>query len=84
MSIAAKDVVPFTQARARLSELADEVKSPLVWAAMVRLVQRVEPVLEQIGRTLPKDFPPRTWDAISRGMRSQAARFLGGLAGLTQ
>ena len=26
MSIAAKDVVPFTQARARLSELADEVK----------------------------------------------------------
>ncbi len=27
MSIAAKDVVPFTQARARLSELADEVKA---------------------------------------------------------
>ncbi len=27
MSIAAKDVVPFTQARARLSELADEVKT---------------------------------------------------------
>ena len=26
MSIAAKDVVPFTQARATLSELADEVK----------------------------------------------------------
>ena len=26
MSIAAKDVVPFTQARAKLSELADEVK----------------------------------------------------------
>ena len=26
MSIAAKDVLPFTQARARLSELADEVK----------------------------------------------------------
>ena len=27
MSIAAKDVVPFTQARAKLSELADEVKT---------------------------------------------------------
>ena len=27
MSIAAKDVVPFTQARAKLSELADEVKA---------------------------------------------------------
>jgi prevent-host-death family protein len=27
MSIAAKDVVPFTRARARLSELADEVKT---------------------------------------------------------
>jgi serine/threonine-protein kinase HipA len=55
---------------------------PPAWEAMVRLVQRVEPALDQVGRTLPEDFPPRTWDAISRGMRSQAASFLGGLAGL--
>ena len=53
-----------------------------VWEAMMRLVQRVDPALDQIGRTLPDDFPPRTWDAIAQGLRSQAARFLGGLAGL--
>jgi serine/threonine-protein kinase HipA len=49
---------------------------------MVGLVQRVEPALDQVGRTLPQDFPPRTWETISQGVRSQAARFLGGLAGL--
>ena len=54
-----------------------------VWAAMVRLGERVEPALDQISRTLPQDFPPRTWEAISQGMRAQAARFLGGLAGPT-
>jgi serine/threonine-protein kinase HipA len=63
--------------------LAMKVGGPPVWEAMVRLVERVEPALEQIERTLPKDFPPRTWDAISKGMRSQAARFLGGLESLS-
>jgi len=53
-----------------------------VWEAMERLVQRVDPALDQIGRTLPEDFPPRTWETISQGMRAQAARFLGGRAGL--
>jgi serine/threonine-protein kinase HipA len=53
-----------------------------VWEAMVRIAQRVDPALDQIVQTLPQDFPPRTWDAISQGMRSQAARFLGGLEGL--
>ena len=53
-----------------------------VWEAMVRLVERVEPALDQITQTLPQDFPPRTWEAISQGMRAQAARFLGGLASL--
>jgi serine/threonine-protein kinase HipA len=62
--------------------LAMKVGGPLVWEAMVRLVHRVDPALDQIAQTLPQDFPPRTWDAISHGMRSQAARFLGGLAGL--
>jgi serine/threonine-protein kinase HipA len=61
--------------------LAMKVGGPQVWEAMVQLVQRVEPALEQIGRALPEDFPPRTWETISQGMRSQAARFLGGLAG---
>jgi hypothetical protein len=47
-----------------------------------RDVERVDPALEQIGQTLPQDFPLRTWKTISQGMRSQVARFLGGLAGL--
>lgn len=62
--------------------LAMKHGGPRVWEAMVHLVQRTDPALDQIGRTLPEDFPPRTWEAISQGMRSQAARFLGGLAGL--
>ncbi len=62
--------------------LAMKYGGPPVWQAMVGLVQRVDPALEQIAQTLPHDFPPRTWDAISRGMRAQAARFLGGCAGL--
>jgi serine/threonine-protein kinase HipA len=63
--------------------MAMKYGGPLVWDAMVRLVQRIEPALDQMARTLPHDFPARTWDAISQGMRSQAARFLGGLAGLS-
>ncbi len=62
--------------------LAMKVGGPLVWDAMVQLVQRVEPALDQIASTLPQDFPLRTWETISQGVRSQAARFLGGLAGL--
>ncbi len=62
--------------------LAMKHGGPAVWEAMVLLVQRVEPALDQIGKTLPKDYPPRTWDAISLGLREQADRFLGGLAGL--
>jgi serine/threonine-protein kinase HipA len=63
--------------------LAMRYGGPLVWDAMLRLAQRVEPALDQMARTLPHDFPARTWEAISQGMRSQAARFLGGLAGLS-
>jgi serine/threonine-protein kinase HipA len=62
--------------------LAMKVAGPVVWDAMVSLVQRVEPALDQIGRTLPQDFPPRTWETIAQGMRFQAARFLAGLAAL--
>jgi len=64
--------------------LAMKYGGPLVWEAMMRLAQRVEPALDQIGRTLPRDYPPRTWEKISQGMRSQVARFLGGLADSSQ
>ena len=62
--------------------LAMKYGGPPVWEAMVRIVQLVDPALDHIVRTLPQDFPPRTWDAISQGMRAQAARFLAGLEGL--
>ncbi len=64
--------------------LAMKYGGPPVWAAMVHLVQRVAPALDQIAQTLPQDFPARTWETISQGMRSQATCFLGGLAGLPQ
>jgi len=49
-----------------------------VWERMLRHVERVEPALEAVESDLPKDFPERTWLAISRGMRDQAARFRAG------
>lgn len=55
-----------------------------VWQAMVQLVQRVGPALEEIGRALPDDFPPRLWKTISKGMRSQSERFLGAIASLAR
>jgi serine/threonine-protein kinase HipA len=56
--------------------LAMKYGGPAVWEAMVRLVQSVVPALDEIGHTLPEDFPPHTWETISKGMRSQVERFL--------
>ena len=53
-----------------------------VWEAMQALVQRVAPALERIEAALPGDFPRRTWETITRGMRGQATAFASGLAGL--
>lgn len=46
------------------------------WRAMTSLATRVEGALAQVERRLPKDFPARTWECISTGMRSEATRFL--------
>lgn len=54
-----------------------------VWQAMQELVQRVVPALERIEGALPGDFPGRTWEAIAKGMRAQAAVFVAGLAGVS-
>ena len=62
--------------------LAMKYGGAAVWEAMQGLVQRVGPALERIEGALPGDFPGRTWEAISRGMRGQAAAFLSGLAGV--
>jgi serine/threonine-protein kinase HipA len=52
-----------------------------VWAAMIELVASVDSTLTELARRLPKDFPARTWESISTGMRGEAQRFLAG-AGL--
>jgi serine/threonine-protein kinase HipA len=43
---------------------------------MVGLVTGVDSALTRVERRLPKDFPAHTWESISTGMRSEAARFL--------
>jgi serine/threonine-protein kinase HipA len=62
--------------------LAMKCGGATVWEAMQGLVQRVGPALERIGDALPGDFPGETWQAISRGMRGQAAAFRSGLSGV--
>ena len=47
-----------------------------VWAAMIELVASVDSALTEVARWLPKDFPARTWESISTGMRGEAKRFL--------
>lgn len=53
-----------------------------VWNAMLDMVASVDVALDEVEALLPADFPARTWAAISRGMRSEAARFLAGVAGI--
>lgn len=49
---------------------------PPVWQAMIDLVASADGALARIEATLPADFPGRTWEAISRGVRAQALRFM--------
>lgn len=57
-------------------QLAAKHGGDTVWAEMIDLVSRVDRALRQVEQELPKDFPARTWERISRGMRSEATRFL--------
>jgi serine/threonine-protein kinase HipA len=57
-------------------QLAAKHGGDSVWDAMVQLVERVDGALAEVERRLPKDFPARTWECISIGMRSEAMRFL--------
>ena len=50
-----------------------------VWTAMLGLVAQVGPALAAVEAKLPAGFPARTWEAVSVGMRAQAARFENGL-----
>jgi serine/threonine-protein kinase HipA len=49
------------------------------WQAMLELKDNVGPALDRVEQGLPSDFPVRTWRHISKGMRSQVARFEAGL-----
>jgi serine/threonine-protein kinase HipA len=49
---------------------------------MVGLVEQVGSALAAVEANLPKDFPSTSWDAISKGMRAEAERFLAGVEGL--
>jgi hypothetical protein len=54
---------------------------PPMWDAMVRLVQHVEPALA--AARLSRPHMRSDWEAVALAKRLQAARFLGGLAGLS-
>ncbi|WP_288407647.1 HipA domain-containing protein [uncultured Herbaspirillum sp.] len=49
-----------------------------VWQAMLALVQGSDAALEVVQAQLPADFPLRTWERISQGVRSHRERFLRG------
>lgn len=57
-------------------QLATKHGGNAVWSAMIRLAESVDGTLAKLEGRLPKDFPARTWQRISTGMRSEATRFL--------
>ena len=63
-------------------QLAMKNGGPTVWAAMLGLVEQVKPALAAVERRLPKSFKARSWEAILKGMKSQADLFRSGLVGL--
>ncbi|EJL79661.1 HipA domain-containing protein [Variovorax sp. CF313] len=50
-----------------------------VWNAMLDMAASVDDALSEVEALLPSDFPAWTWESISRGMRSEAERFLSGV-----
>lgn len=57
-------------------QLAMKNGGQAVWEDMVALVESVDEALTQVEKELPNDFPAKTWEAISTGMKSEARRFL--------
>lgn len=51
-----------------------------VWRGMIRMVEGADEALTHVERSLPDDFPVRTWGKISAGVREEAKRFLSELA----
>lgn len=63
-------------------QLAMKNGGPTVWDAMLGLVEQVKPALAAVEKRLPRSFHVRSWEAISKGTKSQADRFRSGLVGL--
>lgn len=63
-------------------DLAMKNGGPAIWAAMQVFANRVDAALAHVETLLPPDFPVMTWDAISKGTRLEAARFLANAAGI--
>lgn len=57
-------------------QLALKSGGTAVWDAMVGLAESINESLDRVEARLPEDFPPRTWDAISEGMRGASEKFL--------
>ena len=64
----------------RWQDLARKAGGAPLWDAMQILVERVPAALAAVEARLPGDFPPRTWDKISGGLKAQAERFKTGLS----
>jgi serine/threonine-protein kinase HipA len=63
-------------------KLAMKNGGPAAWDVMLGLVEQVAPALAAVEKRLPKGFPGKCWEAISKGMESQAERFRSELASL--
>ena len=46
-----------------------------MWEAMRAFVESVEAALDRVQAELPADFPPRTWESVTAGMRQHASLF---------
>ncbi|MHB8948649.1 MAG: type II toxin-antitoxin system HipA family toxin [Rhodoferax sp.] len=55
--------------------LAQSCGASGVWPRMVTMVQKVDAALTRVQSILPQDFPAQVWDAVQKGVRSQAALF---------
>jgi serine/threonine-protein kinase HipA len=60
-------------------QLALQHGGETVWQAMLALVQGAEHALAVAEGELPDDFPARTWERISEGVRHHQERFLRGV-----
>lgn len=55
--------------------LADGSGVPTVWDSMRALIEKVPAALATVEKRLAPGFPPRLWEAIASGMRSQVDLF---------